>query len=170
MCRGSHGETVRNNNGRRLIDFCQLNDMIVANTYYEHKSIHKFTRQGPMETEKSIIDFILVKRSNQRVIKDIRVRKGPEISSSDHYLLEAKIKSRNSVVQTSVREEFSRIQYELTRTYKLRDSQIAKVYEENLNMRIEIFMESANREDLNLELIWLTFKQILREAERRHME
>lgn len=33
-------------------------------------------------------------------------------------------------------------------------------------MRLEIFMESAQKEDVNLEIIRLTFKQILREAER----
>lgn len=33
------------------IDFCELNDLIIGNTYFEHNDIHKFTRQGWRETK-----------------------------------------------------------------------------------------------------------------------
>jgi hypothetical protein len=34
---GKHGEHIRNGNGRRLIEYCIENDLIVANTFYTHK-------------------------------------------------------------------------------------------------------------------------------------
>ena len=33
-----------NDNGRRVIDFYAENGISVSNTYFEHKSLHKYTR------------------------------------------------------------------------------------------------------------------------------
>ncbi|XP_072389510.1 uncharacterized protein [Diabrotica undecimpunctata] len=41
---GMQGEDTRNDNGRRMIDFCMENNWIITNTFFEHKDIHKFTR------------------------------------------------------------------------------------------------------------------------------
>ena len=38
---GNQEEIVRNNNGRRLINFCIPNELIIANTFFQHKDIHK---------------------------------------------------------------------------------------------------------------------------------
>lgn len=40
---GRHGEEKRNNNGRRLLDYCMQFDLIVTNTFYMHRDIHRFT-------------------------------------------------------------------------------------------------------------------------------
>ena len=53
---------MRNNNGKRLLDFCATYDMIVANTFYKHRDIHKYTRVEASRGERSIIDYILVER------------------------------------------------------------------------------------------------------------
>lgn len=44
---GKYGENIRNNNGKRLIDFCQTHDFVVTNTFFKHKGAHKFTREKP---------------------------------------------------------------------------------------------------------------------------
>ena len=76
---GRHGEDIRNNNGRGLLEFCQLNNLKITSTLYSHKNIHKYTREVPSRNEKSIIDFILAQRDNRRAIKDVKVRRGTEI-------------------------------------------------------------------------------------------
>ncbi|XP_050514773.1 uncharacterized protein LOC126890015 isoform X1 [Diabrotica virgifera virgifera] len=163
---GKYGEEVRNNNGRRLIEFCELNSLIVTNTHYEHKNIHKFTRQGPRETEKSIIDYILIERNNRRALQDIRVRRGPEISS-DHYLLEAKIKHRIEP-QTRAAENRKKIESETIKNYKLRDKQIAQKYEELTNLKITNLMRPIQVS--NLEQKWQLLKGILIETAREACE
>ena len=70
---GIYGEEMRNNNGRRMLDFCLLHDLIVTNTFYQHRNIHKFTREQPNRGEKSIIGYILVERTNWKMIMDTRV-------------------------------------------------------------------------------------------------
>ena len=37
------GEEARNDNGRKLLEFCATNGLIVCNTWYQHKEIHQFT-------------------------------------------------------------------------------------------------------------------------------
>lgn len=32
-----------NDNGDRLIDFCSINDLIISNTFFKHKTIHEKT-------------------------------------------------------------------------------------------------------------------------------
>ncbi|TBU00391.1 hypothetical protein CWI37_1021p0010 [Hamiltosporidium tvaerminnensis] len=46
--------------------------MISANTTFLHKEMHEFTRAGPSRNEKSIIDYIMVKRSDHKKCRDSR--------------------------------------------------------------------------------------------------
>ena len=34
---GKHGENIRNKNGRRIIEFCTQNNLLVMNTFFQHK-------------------------------------------------------------------------------------------------------------------------------------
>ena len=40
---GRHGEETKNNNGQRLLRLCIMNELIILNTFYYHKDIHKLT-------------------------------------------------------------------------------------------------------------------------------
>lgn len=55
---GAYGETSRNSNGKRIIDYCIQNDLLLMNTWFEHKNIHKYTRVAPTRNERSIISTI----------------------------------------------------------------------------------------------------------------
>ncbi|XP_021941800.1 craniofacial development protein 2-like [Zootermopsis nevadensis] len=41
-----NGEKIRNENAKRLIEFCIHNNLINGNTFYIHKNIHKITFEG----------------------------------------------------------------------------------------------------------------------------
>ena len=59
---GPHGMGDCNSNGVRLLDFCSNNQLLVTNTSFKHKSIHKTTwfRNGNCSRPGHIIDYILV--------------------------------------------------------------------------------------------------------------
>ena len=40
---GSHNPDTRNNNGERLVDFCNHNGLVILNTIFPHKKIHQWT-------------------------------------------------------------------------------------------------------------------------------
>jgi hypothetical protein len=64
------GEGTSNNNGERLLKFCIMNDLIILNTKFIHKNIHKITREEPSKKEKSILDYIIVQKEMRRYIRD----------------------------------------------------------------------------------------------------
>ena len=83
---GIEGDTIKNNNGEKIIEFCVENDLIIANSKFKHKDIHKYTRAEPSKNERSIIDYFLVSKDKWNYIKDVKVKRQAEIGS-DHYLL-----------------------------------------------------------------------------------
>ena len=79
---GPYGEDIRNKNGTRLINFCIDNNFIIANTFFAHKNIHKYTREQPSRKEKSIIDYVITGKDNRKAVLDVKVRRRAEINST----------------------------------------------------------------------------------------
>ena len=63
----------KNDNGRRVVEFCAKSGQCVGNTRFMHRSLHKHTRvarrQDGVEI-KSKIDLALVKRDMLRYVQD----------------------------------------------------------------------------------------------------
>lgn len=90
---GPYGESDRNDNGERLIELCEQNGLRIANGFFEHKDIHKYTWIQPTRNLKSIIDYGIFRETGGIDVRDIRVhRRTAQIS--DHYL--SKVKARFS--------------------------------------------------------------------------
>ncbi|KAI4469197.1 endonuclease/exonuclease/phosphatase superfamily [Holotrichia oblita] len=56
---GQHREETRNDNGKRMLDFCLNHRLLVTNSFFKHKDIHKYTRVQHNKGEHSIIDYVL---------------------------------------------------------------------------------------------------------------
>jgi hypothetical protein len=52
---GANGEAALNNNGKKLIDFCTVNNLKIINTFFKHKEIHQYTCET--RGHKLIIDY-----------------------------------------------------------------------------------------------------------------
>ena len=60
---GVCGVPERNNNGRREVEFCAERGLCVGNTYFKHRSLHKYIRVASGEDGvevKSRINLVLV--------------------------------------------------------------------------------------------------------------
>ena len=76
---GAFGVPGENDNSRRVVEFCAERGLGVSNTYFEHRSLHKYTRvaRGEDGVEvKSMIYLVLVKKDMLRNVQDVRVVKG----------------------------------------------------------------------------------------------
>lgn len=87
---GQFGEDVVNSNGERIIEMCENNHLKIANGFYQHKMIHRYTWEQTTRSLKTIIDYVIVKQVSNLKILDVKVMRGPECGS-DHHLLLAKI-------------------------------------------------------------------------------
>ena len=155
---GMHGEDTKNNNGERLIQFCIENQLIICNTFFEHKNIHKFTREVKSRGEKSIIDYVIVEKSKRNKIKDVKVSRGAELYS-DHYLVVAKVKHVQSAQTLREENDNKAKKYLALRTYQLKEEDVANRYRELTECKFE--QNISRIQNYNLEQSWQMFKDII---------
>ena len=85
---GPHGFGDVNENGERLLDFCANNQLVLTNTWFQHKVIHKATwfRNGDRPRVGHMIDFVLVNKRFRNSVLDTRVYRST-LHESDHELV-----------------------------------------------------------------------------------
>ena len=92
---GTFGVPGEIENWRRVVEFCAERGLCVGNTYFEHKSLHKYTRvaRGHDGVEvKSMIDLVLVKKDMLRFVKDVRAVRRMGRGISDHHVVLCKVR------------------------------------------------------------------------------
>ena len=103
---GPHGVGERNENGERLLDFCAGNLLIITNTWFQHKLLHKVTwfRNGNRSRTGYMIDHVLVNKCFDTNVLDTRVYRST-FHESDHELVVStlcfKIKAKRRHTGTS---------------------------------------------------------------------
>jgi hypothetical protein len=90
---GPHTVDSINENGKRMIDFCNLNSLIVTNTFFQHKPMHQTSWMHPGKKVWHMLDYALVNRKFRSSVEDVRVhRTAAGAIGTDHHLLRAKVK------------------------------------------------------------------------------
>jgi len=93
---GSHGRGKRNMPGQSLVDFCECNNLYLANTTFQHSARHITTWTGwrrDSSTGKVVpvynqIDYLVCRVSQKRLLKNCRSYAGIE-TTTDHRLVVA---------------------------------------------------------------------------------
>ena len=112
---GPHGIGEQNLAGNQFLDDCMAAGLCVANTFFQHKRIHKhslrmfdFQLLEEGEIRPYVYhnnDFVVVRRSFLSSVRDVRVYRGlngsSQFSHSDHHLVVATIKLRLSAPRRS---------------------------------------------------------------------
>jgi endonuclease/exonuclease/phosphatase family metal-dependent hydrolase len=80
---GKHGLGTCNENGKRLLDCCMLNNFVIGGTIFPHKNIHKYTWTSPDSQHHNQIDHIMIRRKWRRSLQDVRTYKAMD-NYSDH--------------------------------------------------------------------------------------
>ena len=84
-----HG--VQNESGQRLIEFCQENTLVIANTLFQQHKRRLYTWTSPDGQHQNQIDCILCSQRCRRSIESAKTRPGADCGS-DHELLIAKFR------------------------------------------------------------------------------
>ena len=83
---GKFGLGVWNKAGQKLIEFCQENALVIANTLFQQHKRSLFTRTSPDGKHRNQIDYILCSQRWRSSIQSTKTRPGTECGS-DHELL-----------------------------------------------------------------------------------
>ena len=92
-CTGTFGLGEQNERGENLVDLCNTNNFVIANTLFQHHPRHLYTWISPDEKTRNQIDYIMLSKKWKSCIKNVKTRPGADCIS-DHQLLTADIKIR----------------------------------------------------------------------------
>ena len=134
---GRHGLGKCNENGERLREMCDLNELVITGTRFPHKDIHKATWVSPVGRTRNQIDHVLINKRFRNSVNDTRVYRAADIGS-DHYLVCTTIKLRLKT-QTKGKKN-NRVKYD---TAKLKEKDILKTFTIRLRNRYQVLEEEA---------------------------
>ena len=128
---GKFGLGVQNEAGQRLIEFCQENALVIANTLFQQHKRRLYTWTSPDSQHQNQIDYILCSQRWRSSIQSAKIRPGVDCGS-DHELLIAKFRLKLKKVGKTTRPcryDLNQIRYDYTmevrnrfKTLNLKDS------------------------------------------------
>ncbi|KAK3546988.1 hypothetical protein QTP86_007917 [Hemibagrus guttatus] len=133
---GRHGEGECTENGERLIDLCEENNLVIGGTLFQHKTIHKLTWTSPDRKTRSQIDHIIINGKWRRSLQDVRVMRHAD-AGSDHNLVVAKLtlKLRKAKIGDKRSQRFD--------VAKLKEPTAKKEFSISLKNRFAILQDDA---------------------------
>ena len=99
---GKFGLGIRNEAGQRLIDFCQENTLVIANTLFQQHKRRLYTWTSPEGQYQNQIDYIICSQRWRSSIQSAKTRLGANCVS-DHELLIAKFRLKLKKVGKTTR-------------------------------------------------------------------
>ena len=99
---GKFGCGVRNEVGQRLIEFCQENTLVIANTLFQQHKRRLYTWTSPDGQHRNQIDYILCSPRWRSSMQSAKTRPGADYGS-DHELLIAKFRFKLKKVWKTTR-------------------------------------------------------------------
>ena len=92
---GRHTLGCLSENGEGFADLCSFKDLIINGSIFLHKTIHKATWISPDGRSSNQIYHIVIGRKGRRSLIDVRDKRGADVASDHHLLLETiKVKLR----------------------------------------------------------------------------
>ena len=107
---------MQNEAGQRLIEFCQENAMVIANTLFQQHKRRLYTWISPHGQHQNQIDYILCSQRWKSSIQSTKTRLGADCGS-DHELLITKFRLKlNKAGKTTrpIRYDLNQIPYDYT--------------------------------------------------------
>ena len=159
---GEYGLGERNERGDTLVQFCNEENLMVANTWFQLPDRRLYTWKGPGDNENNIIrnqiDYILIDKRYRNGIKGVRTYPGSDIGS-DHNPVVGKIEIRLKKIQ---REKRARPNFE-----KLREPETKEKITRILNRKLKETAQLIANE--SIEESWQSFKNVINEVQENEL-
>ena len=84
---GNFGLGIRNEEGQRLVESCQENALVIANTLFQQHKRRLYTWTSPDEQHQNQIDYILWSQRWRSSIQSAKTRPGEDCGSNNELLI-----------------------------------------------------------------------------------
>ncbi|CAF4919165.1 unnamed protein product, partial [Rotaria socialis] len=151
---------VENENGARLGDWCEINNSIVSNTFFQHKLFHQTSWMHPGNKIWHMIDYTLVNKKFRSSVEDVRMyRRASGGIGTDHHLMRTKIKIHLKSRRKGVLQKKTSID-----AVKLKDEKLVEAFQKGLRERVD----DANVDTISIDEKYEMFVSHLKEKARGH--
>ena len=126
---GMHGLDHRNERRERLIQFCQENKLVFANTWFQQPGRKLYTWKGPGDISRNQIDYIMFSERFRNCIKQANTYPGADMNF-DHNLVVVKINMKLKRTYATKRSEQLELNLLKEETYKNKyNVEVQNIYE-----------------------------------------
>ncbi|KAJ4446465.1 hypothetical protein ANN_13161 [Periplaneta americana] len=151
---------ISSDNGVRLVNFATSKNLIVKNTTFPHKDIHKYTWTSPDGLTHNQIDHILIDKRRHTSVVDIRTFRGADCNS-DHYLVIGELRERLSVAKR-VEQQVNITKFNIL---KLKDEEAKQNYQVEISNRFATLESSDEVEkELDVNSVWENIRDSIKIA------
>ncbi|CAF4045409.1 unnamed protein product, partial [Rotaria magnacalcarata] len=151
---------VENENGARLVEWCEINNIVVSNTFFQHKLLHQTSWMHPGNKIWHMIDYTLVNKKFRSSVEDVRMyRRASGGIETDHHLMRTKIKIHLKSRRKGVLQKKTSID-----AVKLKDEKLVEAFQKGLRERVD----DANVDTISIDEKYEMFVSHLKEKAREH--
>ncbi|CAF3715602.1 unnamed protein product [Rotaria socialis] len=130
---GPHAVDTINDNGEHLVDFCSINNLIMCNTFFQHKPVHQKSWMHPGSKTWHMLDYTLVNKKFRSSVEDVRVhRTATGAIGTDHHLLRIKLKFHLNSRRKIIENQLLRVDRK-----KLKNEQLKMAFQAHLNKQLQ---------------------------------
>jgi len=141
-----------NDNGLRLLQLCSMHNLVITNTLFARKDIHKYTWYSNDGRTKKMIDYIIVSQRWRSSISNCRTYRSAEIGNTDHRLVVANMRLRLQAQRSQPRPTKIDVS-------RLSDQEIRSKYAIDVSNRFDALLPFESSEDA-----WISFKKNVLES------
>ena len=158
---GKFGIGNRNERGDRLIEFCQINNLTISNTWFQHHPRKVYTWKSPGDIVRNQIDYIMIKKRFRNNVKQAKAYPGADINS-DHNPVVIKLKVKLKKMQKTQGRAHLNLDLLRESNYKSRyNIEIRNQYD---ILEQEECEQSPTDENEYIEMEWVKIKNTIKNA------
>ena len=148
---GEHGLGIRNERGEPFVRWCQANEQVIANTWFEQHPTKLWTWKSPDNVTKNQIDFITINNRFRNSVQQSKSYPGADCGS-DHNPVICKLKVRLKKLKMIKREK------QLDYCQLQSNQDIKNIYAIEVKNRLSVLEQEGNN------TTWEVFKEALVET------
>ena len=158
---GGFGLGERNSRGDRMVEFCQVRDLMIANTFFKLPDRRLYTWKSPKDSPgnrvRNQIDYILVNNRYRNSVKAAKTYPGADINS-DHNPVIAKLNVRMKTIKKRINK--------YTDPKILKNSKIHDAVKKEVN---ECMRDIDTSEELSVDKKWKQIQTKLETITEKHL-